>query len=77
LEQERRQGFNTEEFLLIDAEAGKWQVNIETGDQNAKKPLALRYTVFRNYGTSEETRESRTLFLNSLEGKFLLGIIRI
>ena len=77
LEQERRQGFHTEEFLLIDAEAGKWQVNIEAGGQNAKKPLALRYTVFRNYGTSKETRESRTLFLNSLEGKFLLGIIRI
>lgn len=77
LKQERRQGINTEEFLLIDAEPGKWQVNIEAGDQKAKKPLALRYTIFRNYGTAEETRESRTLFLNSLEGKFLMGIIRI
>jgi tetratricopeptide (TPR) repeat protein len=77
LAQERNLGFNTEEFLLIDAEPGKWQINIESTPQDSESSRALRYTVYRNYGTPEETRESRTLFLNDFEGKFLLGIIRI
>jgi tetratricopeptide (TPR) repeat protein len=77
IEQEKREGFNTEEFFLIDAEPGKWQVNIESPKQDSRRPLALRYTVYRNYGTKEETRQSKTLVLNTIEGKFLLGIIKI
>ena len=76
-EQERAQGFNTEEFFLIDAEPGKWQINIECPEQDYRGPLALRYTVFRNYGTKNETQESKTLVLNNIEGKYLLGIIKI
>ncbi len=77
IEQESIQGFNTEEFFLIDAEPGKWQVNIESPKQESRTPLALRYTVFRNYGTKNETRQSKTLVLNNIEGKYLLGIIKI
>lgn len=74
---EKTQGFNTEEFFLIDAEPGKWQVNIESPKQDSRDPLALRYTVYRNYGTREETSQSKTLILNNIEGKYLLGIIKI
>ena len=77
IEQEKMQGFNTEEFFLIDAEPGKWQVNIESPKQESRTPKALRYTVFRNYGTKNETRQSKTLVLNNVEGKYLLTIIKI
>lgn len=77
IEQEKVEGFNTEEFFLIDAEPGKWQINIESPKQDTRSPLALRYTVFRNYGTKTETRQSKTLVLNNIEGKYLLGIIKI
>ena len=77
IDQEKIQGFNTEEFFLIDAEPGKWQVNIESPRQDRRDPLALRYTVYRNYGTKEETSQSKTLILNNVEGKYLLGIIKI
>lgn len=77
IEQEKIQGFNTEEFFLIDAEPGKWQVNIESPKQDSRDPLALRYTVYRNYGTKAETSQSKTLILNNIEGKYLLGIIKI
>ena len=77
IEQEKIQGYNTEEFFLIDAVPGKWQVNIESPKQESRDPLVLRYTVFRNYGTKAETSFSKTLILNSIEGKYLLGIINI
>lgn len=77
IEQEKIQGFNTEEFFLIDAEPGKWQVNIESPRQDSRAPMALRYTVYRNYGTKAETSQSKTLILNNIEGKYLLGIIKI
>ena len=77
IEQEKIQGYNTEEFFLIDAVPGKWQVNIESSKQETPDPLVLRYTVFRNYGTKAETSYSKTLVLNSIEGKYLLGIIKI
>ena len=77
IDQENSQGFNTEEFFLVDAEPGKWQVNIESPKQDLRTPRALRYTVFRNYGTKQETRQSKTLILNNIEGKYLLGIIKI
>lgn len=77
IDRENNEGFNTEEFFLIDAEPGKWQVNIESPKQDSRRPLALRYTVFRNYGTQAETSQSKTLILNNIEGKYLLGIIKI
>lgn len=77
IDQEKIQGFNTEEFFLIDAEPGKWQVNIESPKQDSRDPLVLRYTVYRNYGTKAESSQSKTLILNTIEGKYLLGIIKI
>jgi len=77
LYEEKEQGFNTEEFLLIDAEKGEWQINIESKVQQSKKPVILKYTVYKNYGKSNETKETKTIILNSIKEKQLLGKIVI
>ena len=74
---EKNQGFNTEEFLLIGAEKGEWLINIESNIKNNKAPVVVKYTVFKNYGKANETQESRVLLLNNIKGKHTLGRIRI
>jgi TonB-dependent SusC/RagA subfamily outer membrane receptor len=77
LNEEKTQGFNTEEFLLIDAEKGEWQINIESNINKSKKPVVLKYTVYRNYGKMNETKELKLLILNNLKEKQLAGKIII
>jgi tetratricopeptide (TPR) repeat protein len=77
LHEEKTQGFNTEEFLLIDAEKGEWQINIESNISRSNKPVVLKYTVYRNYGKPNETKESKLLILNNLKEKQLAGKIMI
>jgi tetratricopeptide (TPR) repeat protein len=77
LHEEKTQGFNTEEFLLIDAEKGEWQINIESKISKSNKPVVLKYTVYRNYGKPNETKESKLLILNNLKEKRLAGKIII
>lgn len=77
LYEEEIQGFNTEEFLLIDGEKGEWQINIESKISNSKKPVVLKYTVYRNYGKPNETKELKLLILNNLKEKQMIGKIII
>ncbi|WP_457619226.1 carboxypeptidase-like regulatory domain-containing protein [Lutibacter sp.] len=77
LYEEKDQGFNTEEFLLVDAEKGQWQINIESEMNQHKKPIVLKYTVYKNYGKASETKEVRVIILNAIKEKQVLGNIRI
>jgi tetratricopeptide (TPR) repeat protein len=77
LHEEKIQGFNTEEFLLIDAEKGEWQINIESNISKSNKPVVLKYTVYRNYGKPNENKETKLLILNNLKEKQLAGKIMI
>jgi TonB-dependent SusC/RagA subfamily outer membrane receptor len=77
LHKEKKQGYNTEEFLLIDAEKGEWQINIEHKNPQSKKPVILKYTVYKNYGEASETKETKTIILNNIKEKQLLGKIVI
>jgi len=72
LNREVAQGFNTEEFLLIDAEKGEWLINVEPKLQGKKKPVVLKYTVFKNYGKTNETKTSKVLILNNIKDKQML-----
>ncbi len=74
---ENSQGFNSEEFLLIDAEKGRWLINIESNIKKKKTPSVIKYTVYRNFGKSNETTESKLLILDNLKGKKMLGLINI
>ncbi|WP_457610665.1 hypothetical protein, partial [Lutibacter sp.] len=75
--EEKEQGFNTEEFLLIDAEKGQWQINVKSEMNQHKKPIVLKYTVYKNYGKQNEIKETKLIILNNLKEKQLLGDIRI
>jgi TonB-dependent SusC/RagA subfamily outer membrane receptor len=77
LNEEKTQGFNSEEFLLIDAEKGEWLINIESNISKSKKPVVLKYTVYRNYGKLNETKKSKLLILNNLKEKQIAGKIII
>ena len=77
LQSESTQGFNTEEFLLIDAEKGEWLINVEPKLLGKKTPVALKYTVYKNYGKANETKTIKVLILNNIKGKQMLGKIAI
>ncbi|WP_457616533.1 carboxypeptidase-like regulatory domain-containing protein [Lutibacter sp.] len=77
LSEEKTQGYNTEEFLLIDAEKGEWLVNIESKIKKSKKPVVIKYTIYRNFGKKDETKESKLLILNTIKGKQMAGKIEI
>jgi TonB-dependent SusC/RagA subfamily outer membrane receptor len=77
LQRESIQGFNTEEFLLIDAEKGEWLINVEPKLQGEKTPVVLKFTVYKNYGKANETKTSKVLILNNVKDKQMLGKIVI
>jgi len=57
-------GYNTEEFIIDDAEAGEWIINIECLSGEALvNPTYLKYTVFKNYGQDNETKEIKVIKL--------------
>jgi tetratricopeptide (TPR) repeat protein len=74
---EKNQGFNSEEFLLISAEKGVWLINIESNIKNKKNPVVVKYTVFKNFGKPNETKETKLLILNNIKGKKMLGKVII
>jgi TonB-dependent SusC/RagA subfamily outer membrane receptor len=78
MQRENTQGFNIEEFLLIDAEKGEWLINVESKIQGKKdKPIVLKYIMFKNYGKANETKETKLLMLNNIKEKQMLGKIII
>lgn len=77
LYQEQEQGFQTEEFIIDDAPQGDWLVNIQylgEADEFAIPPY-LKYTIYRNYGTPEETKEIKVIKLYLQEDKVTLSKI--
>ena len=70
---EVKYGYNTEEFIIDDAESGEWMINIEsTGNEDPKNPTYLKYTVFKNYGLANETREVKVIKLYEQKTKVTL-----
>ncbi|MCF6222148.1 MAG: TonB-dependent receptor plug domain-containing protein [Flavobacteriaceae bacterium] len=74
---ENNQGFNAEEFLLTGVGKGEWIINIESNIKSNNEPVAVKYTVFKNFGKANETIESKLLLLNNISGKYTIGRIKI
>ena len=76
---ERKMGFQFEEFVIDDAKAGEWIVNVQYLGEEATFaiPPYLKYTVFRNYGTSKETKEVKVVKLFEQKDKVSLGRINL
>jgi len=69
--EEVKQGYATEEYIIDDAEAGEWMINIEsfTEETNSINPTYLKYTVYKNYGLPNETQEVKVVKLNDCKPK--------
>ncbi|WP_299680230.1 hypothetical protein [uncultured Dokdonia sp.] len=76
-EQEQKQGFQTEEFIIDDAPKGEWLINVQyLGDiGDYVLPPFLKYTVYRDYGTPNETKEVKVVKLFQQSDKVTLGKI--
>ncbi len=66
-------GYYTEEFIIDDDEAGEWLINIEPISKTPKiNPTYLKYTVYKNYGLANETKEIKIINLNNIESKLTI-----
>lgn len=79
LQAEQQHGFQTEEFIIDDATPGEWLINIQyLGDESDYVlPPFLKYTVFKNYGTPQETREIKVVKLFKQLDKVTLGKVTL
>jgi hypothetical protein len=64
-------GYAIEEYIIDDAEAGEWLINIEslTEETKAINPTYLKYTVYKNYGLPNETQTVKVVKLNDCKPK--------
>ncbi len=66
-------GYSMEEFVIDEANPGKWIVNISSsGESTALNPTYLKYTVYKNYGLPGETRDTRVVKLDENQTKVTL-----
>ncbi len=68
---ETEYGYQTEQFLIENTQKGTWLVNIENKslDEDNRFPVFLKCTVYRNYGTPNETFISKMVELTKLAQK--------
>ena len=68
-----RGGYAIQQFEIDDAEAGEWLINLESLNPEASiNPTYLKYTIYRNYATAQETKEVHTINLSDLHQKITL-----
>ena len=76
---EQKQGFQIEEFIIDDAPAGEWLINIQyLGEEDDYVlPPFLKYTLYRDYGTPNESKEVRIIKLFRQTEKVTLAKLEI
>jgi len=74
---EVKNGYHTEEYIIDDADSGEWIINLEGLSNNDRNnPTYLKYTVYKNYGLPEETKEIKVIKLYTQEQKVTLDRFR-
>lgn len=64
IESEIRHGYGIKEFVIEDSNYGDWIVNIrQTKESLSANPTYLKYTIYRNYGTASEKKETKVVNL--------------
>ena len=70
---EVKNGYHAEEFVIDDAKSGEWIINIECLSEEAPtNPTYLKYTVFKNYGLPNETKDVKVIKLYQQQQKVTL-----
>jgi len=65
-----KKGYHSAEFIIDDDTLGEWIINIESINETSKlNPSYLKYTVYRNYGLSNETKTVNLINLNDCKPK--------
>ena len=73
LRQEIVQGYSTEEFIIDDADPGEWIINIKKlNEEPLENPTYLKYTVFKNFGLPDESKQIRVIKLYEQQRKVTL-----
>ena len=75
---ELNKGYHTEEFIIDDAEPGQWIINLEClSKESMVNPTYLKYTVYKNYGLPNETKEIKVIKLYQQQSKVTLDTFMI
>ncbi len=78
LKDELTKGYSIEEFALDDAPPGEWIINVQyLGEDNVQPPSYLKYTLYLNYATSQETKEVKLIKLFQQKGKTTVGTLTL
>jgi len=72
------QGFGPEQFILKEAIQGKYKINIKYFANSQLKisgPTFLKITIFKNYGSKNEIKESKLLRLTKVDAVLDIGTL--
>jgi tetratricopeptide (TPR) repeat protein len=70
---EIKKGYASEEYIIDDADHGEWIINLECfSEESLTNPTYLKYTVFKNYGLPNETKEVHIIKLFQYQQKVTL-----
>ena len=74
---EVKNGYHSEEFIIDDAEnAGNWIINVKNlNEEKTFNPTYLKYTIYTNYGKSNEERTIKVVKLYQQQQKVTLDKI--
>lgn len=77
LEAEVTQGFSMKEQLVDETSKGTWRVNIRYLDEDPENnPTFLKYTLYQNYGQTNEKKEIKVINLARFTDKITLDTFR-
>ena len=64
IEQEKELGYSCSEFLIDDSLNGTWRINIKYLGNKSLTPSYLKATIYRNYGSSVQSKEMKVFKLD-------------
>lgn len=71
--EQAKNGSTIKEFIIDDAESGVWQINIKAiSEPNTHNPTYLKYTVYENFGLTNESKKVKVITLNNTQEKIIL-----
>lgn len=65
IQDEKGQGFSCQEYLIYQPEKGKWNVNVKYLGNKSLTPTFLKATVYYNFGSTEQRKETKVFKLET------------
>ncbi|MGB3149078.1 MAG: carboxypeptidase-like regulatory domain-containing protein [Maribacter sp.] len=64
IKQEKISGFSSEEYLIDDSVKGVWKINIKYLGNKSLTPTYLKATIYHNYGSASQRKETKVFKLS-------------